>query len=130
MNILYIFLFTVLYILLCKLRIGVAITFWTCIREVLSSNLGRHTAYLDRRSRCFPQSFLANTGILSRQATTASFQILSSQYSSMILPFGAVWSRYSHHADYVVLQGGFTRGFPLLRYTTIRFYELCKRNIS
>jgi hypothetical protein len=72
------FLFTILYILLCKLRIGVAITFWTCIRQELGSDLGRHTAYLDRSVRGYLQSFLANTGILSRYATTASFQILSS----------------------------------------------------
>jgi hypothetical protein len=28
-------------------QLGVAITFWTCIREVLGSNLGRDTGYFD-----------------------------------------------------------------------------------
>jgi hypothetical protein len=52
------FLRTVLYVLLCKLRIGTAVTFWTCIWEVLGSNTSRDTAYLDWSFRGFPQSLV------------------------------------------------------------------------
>jgi hypothetical protein len=44
-------------------QVGAVVTLQTCIREILSSNLGQDTRYPDR---CFSQSLQANDGILLR----------------------------------------------------------------
>jgi hypothetical protein len=45
-------------------RDGPAVTFWTCIRNVLGSNLVRGAGYLHRLFRRFPQSLQTNAGIV------------------------------------------------------------------
>jgi hypothetical protein len=45
---------------------GITLTLWTCVLEVLDSNLGRNTDYTDLGFRRFLQSSKSNAGIVPR----------------------------------------------------------------
>jgi hypothetical protein len=54
-------------------RVGLVVMVYTCIRDVLSSNLDWDTSYSDRGLTRFLQSLQPSTGEISDQATTVSF---------------------------------------------------------
>jgi hypothetical protein len=66
--------------------------YWTCIRDMPGSNLGRDTSYPDRRFCSLSQSSEKNVGILHRLGHDRSFKILSN--SSFILLFDASRSMF------------------------------------
>jgi hypothetical protein len=71
-------------------RVAASFRIW----EILDWNLGAETGYLDRGFRDFPQSLQATAGIVPQfrpqPLPSTSFPI---HYSSLFLPFGAMWSQ-------------------------------------
>jgi hypothetical protein len=114
------FLFTILYILLCKLRIGLVFD-----RHSVRISAGTPRILTDVSLVFLSHSWQIPGYYLDRPQPLPSkyFPVLSSK----ILPFGTVWSGYwqlrkvKQNADYIILQGGFAHGFSFWRYATIHF---------
>lgn len=86
---------------------GVAVTFYTCIRTALGSNLGRDTNYLE----FFPASLGSSRqipGLYLDQAMAASFQISSS--SSVILRFDLCCIEIDSTVKYITKKKGRWKG--------------------